>query len=128
MWSLLYLIWLAFEQAIGSVLSPVPAESEWQQEVEQLSLAEYLLLFVVISPIKEELLFRGALFAALMRRWGLVIAIIAPSILWALLHFQYEPWKIASIAVSGALLAIIRWRGESLYLPIGLHAVGNLFA
>jgi membrane protease YdiL (CAAX protease family) len=107
-------------------VSPIAAEPELQQRLEQLSLAEDLLLTVVISPVKEELLFRGALLATLIRRWGFAIAVVVSSILWALLHFQYEPWKIASIAVSGLLLAIIRLRGGSLYVPIALHISANL--
>ncbi len=81
---------------------------------------------VVTGPVLEEILFRGAMFSALLRRWGTWVAAIVPSILWALLHVGYEPWFVASIAISGVVLAIIRWKSGSLYVPLFLHVAGNL--
>ena len=124
-WSILFIAWIVCERAV-LYLSPDGIDSAWLQKIEQLSLAQYVLLFVLIGPITEELLFRGAMFSALMRRWGVRTAVIVPSILWALLHVQYEPWVIASIAISGVMLAIIRWESGSLYVPIALHSAYNL--
>lgn len=81
---------------------------------------------VVTGPVFEELLFRGAMFSALLRRWGIWVAVVVPSILWAFLHIGYEQWFVASIAASGVVLAIIRWKSGSLYVPLCLHATGNL--
>ena len=66
------------------------------------------------------------MFAALLRRWGIWAAAIVPSLIWGLLHVQYEWWVVASIAGSGVLLAMVRWKSQSLYLPVGLHAAWNL--
>lgn len=126
-WSLLFIVWIVLERVVLS-LGLVATDPAWLQNLEQLSLAEDALLTVVIAPITEELLYRGALFSALMRRWGLRVALTVPSILWALLHFEYEPWLIASIAVSGVVLAIIRWKSGSLYVPIALHIAANLLS
>ena len=126
-WVLLFILWIAIEWAIVSVL-PVEVDPAWVEELEQLSLGEEYLLSIILGPISEELLFRGAMFAALMRRWGIWAAAIVPSLLWSLLHTQYEWWFVASIFVSGILLAMIRWTSGSLYLPIGLHAATNLLA
>lgn len=68
------------------------------------------------------------MFAALLRRWGIWTAAVIPSLLWGLLHIEYEWWTMASFAGSGVLLAMIRWKSGSLYLPIALHAGWNLLA
>jgi membrane protease YdiL (CAAX protease family) len=120
-WSLLFIAWVVLERVV-----PVATDPAWLQELEQLSLSEEVLLIVVFGPIQEELLFRGALFSSLMRRWGAWVAIAVPSALWGLMHFQYEPLQMASIAGSGVVLAIIRWKSGSLYVPLALHAGGNL--
>lgn len=123
-WSLLLVAWTVSERVFLSY-GPIATDTAWLQELERLPLAQVILLVVVIGPVTEELVFRGALFSALERRWGPGIAVVVPSLLWALLHFQYEPWLMASIAGSGILLAMIRWRSGSLYVPIALHAAAN---
>ena len=94
--------------------------------MEQFSLLDELIVVVVLAPVCEELLFRGAMFSALLRRWGIRTAAIVPSLIWAIIHIQYEWWFVASIAGSGVLLALVRWKGGSIYLPIALHAAYNL--
>lgn len=81
---------------------------------------------VLLAPVAEELFFRGAMFAALLRRWGIRTAVIVPSLIWAIMHVQYGWWDVALIAGSGVLLAMVRWKSGSLYLPVGLHAAWNL--
>ncbi|HEV2080002.1 MAG TPA: CPBP family intramembrane glutamic endopeptidase [Allosphingosinicella sp.] len=94
--------------------------------MEQLSFGEELILSVLLPPVMEELLFRGAMFAALLRRWGIRAAAVAPSLLWAFLHVRAEWWFMASLVGAGILLAMIRWKSGSIYLPVGLHAAVNL--
>jgi membrane protease YdiL (CAAX protease family) len=124
-WVLLLILWHTAEWAI-TTFHPLGVDPVWLARQEQLSLAEDLILSLILAPVSEELLFRGAMFAALMRRWGIWTAALAPSLIWGLLHVQYEWWVMASIAGSGFLLAMIRWKGGSLYLPMGLHAAWNL--
>lgn len=124
-WVLLFIFWCTAEWAIA-VFSPVGLDPDWRARMEQASLGEDLIVSVLLASVSEELLFRGAMFAAFLRRWGIWAGAIVPSILWGLLHVQYEWWGVASIAGSGAVLAMIRWRSGSLYLPVGLHAAQNL--
>jgi uncharacterized protein len=125
-WILFFIAWLGAEWAIVTAY-PVEVDPEWQEELERLSLLEDLALTVLLGPVFEELLFRGALFAALIRRWGISVAAIVPSALWGLIHVQYEAWYAVSIACSGVILAMIRWKSGSLYVPIALHSGFNLF-
>lgn len=124
-WVLLYVVWIAVEQ-ISLTFWQTDINVSRPQETSRLSNAEYLVVVVALGPLQEEVLFRGALFSALRRRWGLVTAVVIPSAVWGLLHIEYEPLYIASIAASGALLAIIRWKSSSIYIPLALHVGGNL--
>jgi membrane protease YdiL (CAAX protease family) len=82
----------------------------------------------VFGPIAEELVFRGFLFGLLKERIGLVATIAVTSFGWALLHFEYTWWVIAIIAVDGLLLGLARWRTGSVYVPIVMHVLYNLYA
>ena len=124
---MVFVLWSTAQWAI-TIFRPIDVDPDWLAMMEQLSLAEDLVVSVLLAPVSEELLFRGAMFAALLRRWGIWSAVVIPSVLWALLHVQYEWWVVGCIAASGVLLAMIRWRSGSLYLPVGLHAAENLLA
>lgn len=124
-WVLLYILWDVGMWAI-TIFWPIEVDPDWLARMEQLSFGEDLILTVLVYPVAEELFFRGVMFAALLRRWGIGAAALVPSVLWALLHVQYEWWVVTSLAVSGVLLAMIRWKSGSLYLPLGLHMTWNL--
>lgn len=124
-WVILYIIWFSVEQVSLDFLQPT-VDPNGPQDAKQLSVVGTIILIVALGPMQEELLFRGALFSALMRRWGLAIAVVVPSAVWGLMHIHYEPVYVASIAASGVILAIIRWKSASLYVPFALHAGGNL--
>lgn len=126
-WVLVFILWCIAEWAI-TIFFPIEVDPDWLEYVEQLSLGERLIVFVLLAPVLEELLFRGVMFAALLRRWGIWAAVCVPSLTWGLLHSQYEWWVVVSIAGSGVVLAMVRWRSGSLYLPVGLHAGSNLLA
>ena len=125
-------IWIALFIAycvagwVVALTYPTEIDEGWLNEVLRLSLSEDIVISVILGPIAEELLFRGVLFSAIMRRWGIWAAIILPSILWSLTHFQYEPMVIVAFCGAGILLAVIRWKSGSLYVPLALHAAYNL--
>jgi len=124
-WIALFSLWIGTERLIATI-RPIEVDSEWIDWLQGLSFLEDFAYTVVLAPVFEELLFRGAMFAALLRRWGIWAATIVPSILWAALHVQYEAWYVVSIAGSGVVLAMARWRSGSLYVPLALHAAANL--
>ncbi|HYD14414.1 MAG TPA: CPBP family intramembrane glutamic endopeptidase [Allosphingosinicella sp.] len=124
-WILLYMVWFAVEWLAFTVF-PSEEDPALDAMLRELGLAGALVLIVVTGPLFEEFMFRGVLFSGLLRRWGFWAAAIVPSILWGLWHWGYEAWFIASIMGSGVVLAIIRLLSGSLYLPLALHAAGNL--
>ena len=81
---------------------------------------------VVVTPIVEEILFRGLLYGALEKRWGFKGAIVGSAILFAMIHLQFVGFL--SILVLGVLFAWARHRTNSLGLPILLHGLNNALA
>ena len=88
-----------------------------------------LISVIIIAPIAEEFLFRGFLYSQLKRTklgpWG---AITLSSLLWTVIHFQYEILILIVLFVFGMFLGYVRMAYNSLSLPIILHAMNNTFA
>lgn len=124
-WITLYLVWY-FAEWVHFTLWPAETDAGFTESLRELTLTGSLVLMVVTGPLFEELVFRGAMFSALLRRWGIRVAAIVTSVLWGLLHLGYEPWFVISVTGSGVVLAVIRWKTGSIYIPLVLHAAGNL--
>ena len=84
------------------------------------------LAIVVFTPLGEEILFRGFLFRGWMHgprdAWPVIII---TSLLWALIHVQYDWYVIGQIFIFGMLLGWMRWATGSVILTIVLHALIN---
>ena len=85
-----------------------------------------LIAVVILTPIGEEILFRGFLFRGWLRKPGDAwLVIVATSMLWALIHLQYDWYVISQIFVFGLVLGWLRWASGSTILTILLHAMIN---
>jgi len=84
------------------------------------------LAVVVLTPVGEEIIFRGFLFRGWLRApsdaWPVIIV---TSLLWAVIHLQYDWYVIGQIFVFGLLLGWLRWASGSTILTILLHALIN---
>jgi membrane protease YdiL (CAAX protease family) len=87
-----------------------------------------VLAVCLFGPAAEELVFRGFLYGLLEDRIGVPLTIAVTALGWAVLHVDYSWWVIGIIAVDGVLLGLARWRTGSVYLPIAMHALYNLYA
>ena len=93
-----------------------------------------LILAVVVAPPVEELIFRGVLLRALMRRYRFWPAALISSVLFAALHL-YEVDSAAAMVLLFASIAVfgigqcllVRWTGR-LATSITAHAVSNAAA
>jgi uncharacterized protein len=91
-----------------------------------------LFIFVALSavigaPLVEEILFRGAFFAALatspVGKWG---AVLITAALFALLHATSDQWPIVGVLFfMGILLGVLMLRFGSLWVTIAAHALWN---
>ncbi|MGH6666015.1 MAG: lysostaphin resistance A-like protein [Pseudolabrys sp.] len=84
------------------------------------------LAIVVATPIGEEIVFRGFLFRGWLKSprdvWPVIVA---TSLLWAVIHLQYDWYVIGQIFAFGLLLGWMRWATGSTLLTILLHALIN---
>jgi membrane protease YdiL (CAAX protease family) len=82
---------------------------------------------IVVAPVGEEILFRGFLFRGFVREpRDALPGILAISLIWSLLHIQYD-WFGASLVFGlGVLLGYVRLYSGSTTLVILLHALLNL--
>jgi len=94
---------------------------------------------VVLTPITEEILFRGLLFRQLHRRAGrnLVWAMVISALAFACAHLSPGDFHTRSLGwllgtqigmttVIGVILAWLVWRWDSLWPAIGMHTCLNL--
>lgn len=89
----------------------------------------FWLALVVAAPLAEEFLFRGFMFRGMAEsRLGVGGTIVLTSLLWAMLHLQYDWYGIVSVFAIGLLLGWARHRTGSLYAPLVLHGFSNLVA
>ena len=82
---------------------------------------------VVLTPVIEEILFRGLLFATLRARFGLGASAVLSAAIFAVAH-GYGPAGFIAVFWSGVLWAVAYEKTGSLIPAIAAHAVDNLGA
>lgn len=80
----------------------------------------------LIAPFAEELLFRGVVFAGLVKLVPLWPAAILSGIIFGVAHL--DAWSIAPLAVIGVGLALLYHRTGTLWPNIAAHATVNTIA
>jgi uncharacterized protein len=78
----------------------------------------------LISPLIEEIFFRGYALRAIAGRWGIVAGAFASAILFGLIHFQ--PIQTPALVAFGLLLAYVTVKTGRLGPAIVGHGVFNL--
>jgi uncharacterized protein len=107
----------------------VPA---FQLQIHRSAQAEGALLslwiaLIVVGPVGEELLFRGFLFRGLVREpRDALPGILLISLIWSVLHIQYDWFGAGLVFALGVLLGYVRLYSGSTTLVILLHALLNL--
>src|SRR5262249_51528049 len=81
----------------------------------------------VIAPTVEEAIYRVALCVPLVPLIGGWKTIVVNGIVFAALHFVYGNPHPENL-VGGLFLAWAYLRGETIVLPVALHAIGNFIA
>jgi hypothetical protein len=129
-WTLALLLLIVLSDSLTVWLGrPIVPESMVQAYRTARFVPLLVLAIVVLAPFMEETLFRGFLFEGILHsRLGRAGAIVLTSLLWSLIHVQYDAYGIATIFVSGLLLGYVRLRTGSLYATMFLHGLMNLVA
>jgi uncharacterized protein len=96
----------------------------WGQRID---VAATILDTVVLTPVFEEIVFRGLLFATLRRRFGTGAAAVLSASVFAIAH-GYGVLGFAAVFWSGLLWAFAYERTGSLLPSMAAHAADNLMA
>jgi membrane protease YdiL (CAAX protease family) len=86
-------------------------------------LVVFFLVGGLIAPVAEEVFFRGIVYGFL-RKWGVVLAIIGTTAVFAGAHAFLTPVPLIQI-VGGILFAIAYEVEGNLLVPVVLHILGN---
>lgn len=84
----------------------------------------FFLVGGIVAPVAEEIFFRGLLYG-FFRRWGVILALIASTLIFVLFHPLNYGIPLPQI-VGGILFAVAYELEGSLMVPITVHALGNL--
>jgi uncharacterized protein len=110
----------------GHAVTPKVVADLYTSSRDSGSLFLLALALVVAAPLVEEIVFRGFMLPALAAsRLSTSGALLLTSVLWALLHGQYQPFYLGQIVVLGIVFGWLRLRSHSTALTIGLHAGVN---
>jgi len=130
-WMLVLLALLLFESFAIEALGVEEIPSFMMNIEYPSALSMWVLLFAVIfmAPLVEEIVFRGFLLKGFSQTFmGAYGAIVVTSLLWAMLHMQYELAYVAVIFVVGLVFGYARLKTNSILTPLMMHFVMNLVA
>ena len=125
---ILWILYFAFASLYGYVFE-IEMPSDFFEYSKAVPVWMISIVFIVGAPIAEELLFRGYLYSQLINtKLGMYGTIIFTSLLWTGLHAQYDVDILISIFFLGLVLGYVRYRYDSVYLAIVIHAIHNIQA
>jgi membrane protease YdiL (CAAX protease family) len=130
------LVMLIFFYALAAGLTSIFGETknDFMKILESSRAAVFLVAFFATftAPLVEEVVYRGILYSAFQRRFGIVLAVVAVTFLFALIHVpQYSTnWIPDFVTVTVILflsltLTLIRVKTGNLLPCIALHTVFN---
>lgn len=83
-----------------------------------------VILYGLISPLAEEVVFRGVIYNRLRRFYGPAVGIVVSGVLFGVFHGN--PVQGVYGACLGMLMAYLYERSRSFLIPVLFHAVANL--
>ena len=121
---IIYAIAFIFFFGEPTTITELPGGTSWDSSPVALILT--FISICILTPISEELLFRGYILDALNRLHGKWPAIIISSIIFGMVHF--DPFTMGMATIGGVIYGWIRMRTGSLVPGIVAHAMWNTMA
>jgi len=88
-----------------------------------------VIAFCVAAPISEEFFARGFLYRGWSESFLKVPgAIVLSSMVWTVLHLQYDWYFLGEVFCIGLWLGYMRYRSRSTWLTTVIHGINNLGA
>ena len=113
-----------FVQGRAAVLSLFP------REISSTGVLIVVIAMVIIRPVTEELIFRGALVNAYFKGWKLYAEIWLPALIYSGLHFLHNPFSLGASIIyllPSVIFGILYYRSKTLLSPILAHILLNLY-
>ncbi|MBR0695997.1 CPBP family intramembrane glutamic endopeptidase [Bradyrhizobium lablabi] len=121
--------WDVVSRAAGREVSPGFMGDVLKSAQAEGALWLLVVAFAGAAPIWEELFARGWLFRGWSESFlGPYGAILLSSIIWAVMHLQYDWFFLCEVLSIGLLFGYLRFRTGSTWLTIVLHGLNNLAA
>ncbi len=122
-------VWDAVSRAVGREVTPGFMGDVLKSAQADGALWLLVLAFAGAAPLWEELFARGWLY----RGWsgsflGPYGAIVLSSLVWTLMHLQYDWFFLCEVLSIGLLFGFLRYFTGSTWLTILLHGLNNLAA
>ena len=131
LWLIVILIAFLYAESILSVLIGgfLNAEGAVQQQSGVViggSTLLSILNIIILAPIAEEIVCRGAVYGGFRRRLGVVPSVILGGIVFGLIHFN--GWISLVMMFMGMLMCVVYEKTGSLFYPIILHMINNIMS
>ena len=113
-----------FVQGRAAVLSLFP------REISPTGVLILVIAMVIIRPVTEELIFRGALVNAYFKGWKLYAEIWLPALIYSGLHFLHTPFSLGACIIyflPSVIFGTLYYRSKTLLSPILGHILLNLY-
>lgn len=125
---ILWILYFAFASLYGYVFE-IEMPNDFFEYSKAVPVWMISIVFIIGAPIAEELLFRGYLYSQLKNtKLGINGTIFLTSLLWTVLHAQYDIDILFSLFFLGLILGYVRYKYNSVYLAIAIHAIHNIQA
>jgi len=103
----------------------------WERNAFNLPLEKRLFIWIqliILVPLHEEALFRGALFHGfLSSRLGKSLVIFLTAFLWTLIHPLDDGIALGAVFCIGIVAGVFRYKTNSLYPTLFIHVINNWY-
>lgn len=113
------------QQLLGLTPGASPLRALTPEHFDVATFIATIVLLGLLTPLAEEVYYRGILYRWMRRRWRVPVAATASALIFALTHPQYALPFMVLVALFGVILALTYERTRSLWPPIALHATNN---
>jgi uncharacterized protein len=121
--------WDALSRATGREIEPGFMGEVLKSARADGALWLLVIAFCVAAPISEEFFARGFLYRGWSESFlGPAGAIVLSSVVWTVLHLQYDWFFLGEVFSIGLLFGYFRYRSNSTWLTVILHGLNNLAA
>jgi membrane protease YdiL (CAAX protease family) len=119
----------ALAYLVGQPIIPSFVVDVYQSAQSQGSMLLLWPAIVIAAPVAEEIIFRGFIFRGWVRPTQRpMLGILIVTLLFTIIHIQYNWFGLLQVFMIGLLLTWTRWRSGSTLLPMVMHVIANFYA